>query len=205
MRYDHTYGPSKRKAESVSRIGDCEMRRAPTYSRHRFAWYVPAACALLSTGVRADVSDITNFVEYSPTFASAGQPTEPQFAEVKSAGFDRVIYIAFSNSGDALANEDEIVRGLGMDYVHVPVVWNEPTLTDFEIFSAVMQQSPEKKTLLHCQVNFRASAFSFLYRVIHEGVPIDEARAALASVWEPNETWQRFIADVLDAHGIAAD
>ena len=155
--------------------------------------------------VSAQLAEITNFREYSDRFASAGQPTESQLGEVQAAGFDRVIYIAFSNNGNALPNEDEIVRGLGMDYVHIPVVWASPTASDFETFAAIMRQSPDKKTLLHCQVNFRASAFSFLYRVIYEGVPVAEAKADMNAVWQPNETWRDFIFAVLETHGVSPD
>jgi hypothetical protein len=66
-----------------------------------------------------------------------------------------------------------------------------------------MQRDPGKKTLLHCQANFRASAFGFLYRVLHEGVPIAEAKAEMNAVWEPNETWRQLIFDVLAANGVS--
>ncbi len=153
----------------------------------------------------ADLADIRNFREYSPVFASAGQPTEAQLAEVSEAGFERVIYIAFADDGNALANEDTVVRNLGMSYVHIPVVWNAPTRADFETFAAVMGSAPDQKTLLHCQVNFRASAFSFLYRVIYQGVPVAAAKASMDTVWAPDETWRSLIFEVLQAHGFDPD
>ncbi len=159
----------------------------------------------LAAGARAELADIPNYREYSEQFASAGQPSEDQLAEVRDAGFERVVYIAFSNSGDALPEEDQIVRDLGMDYVHIPVVWNEPRADDFGSFAAIMQQAPDRKTLLHCQVNFRASAFSFLYRVLYEDVPVAEAKADMNSVWEPNEIWRDFIFGVLESHGVSPD
>jgi protein tyrosine phosphatase (PTP) superfamily phosphohydrolase (DUF442 family) len=151
------------------------------------------------------LDDIVNYREYSPTFASAGQPTEAQLTLVEDAGFERIVYIAFSTDGNAIANEDKIVRDLGMDYVQIPVVWSAPTVADFENFAAVMQQAPDMKTLLHCQVNMRASAFAFLYRVIHEDVPVGVAKADMNTVWQPNETWRELIFDVLDSHGISPD
>jgi protein tyrosine phosphatase (PTP) superfamily phosphohydrolase (DUF442 family) len=147
------------------------------------------------------LDEISSYREYSPIFSSAGQPTAEQFATIKEHGFERVVYIAFSTDGNALPNEDKIVKDLGMDYVHVPVVWNAPTAADFDAFAGVMRQAPDTKTLLHCQVNFRASAFSFLYRVIYEGVAVAEAKAAMNSVWQPNETWRDFIFEVLERHG----
>jgi protein tyrosine phosphatase (PTP) superfamily phosphohydrolase (DUF442 family) len=151
------------------------------------------------------VAEILNYREYSPLFASAGQPTEEQLQAVRDAGFERVIYIAFSNNQNALPNEDLIVKGLGMDYLHIPVDWNNPTKRDFYAFADAMQREPERKTLLHCQVNARATAFSFLYRVIHEDVPVAQAKQDMNSVWQPNETWKNLIFSVLEDNGKSAD
>ncbi len=59
--------------------------------------------------------------------------------------------------------------------------------------------------LVHCQVNMRASTFVFLYRVIHEDAPVQEAAAKLTGVWIPDGVWKRFIEDTLAAYGKKAD
>ncbi|MDX1404227.1 MAG: protein tyrosine phosphatase family protein [Woeseiaceae bacterium] len=148
-----------------------------------------------------ELSEISNFRQYSPTFASSGQPTKEQLGMLKDEGFERIIYIAFSNSGKAIAEEDVIVKELGMDYIHVPVIWDKPTAADFYAFAGSMQRDPERKTLLHCQVNYRASAFSFLYRVLYDDVPVAEAKAAMNTVWQPNETWRKLIFEILEDNG----
>ncbi len=56
------------------------------------------------------------------------------------------------------------------------------------------------KTLVHCQVNFRATVFVFLYRVVIEGVSIIEAKKDLDSAWIPNEDWFKFIHSVLKSY-----
>jgi protein tyrosine phosphatase (PTP) superfamily phosphohydrolase (DUF442 family) len=152
----------------------------------------------------ADLNEISNFREYSPVFASSGQPDEEQLSLIKSAGFERIIYIAFSSGGEAISNEDEIVKNLGMEYVHIPVVWDNPTAADFYAFADVMQRYPDKKSLLHCQVNFRASAFSFLYRVLYKDVDIATAKDDMNSVWQPNETWRELIFSILEENGESA-
>ena len=153
----------------------------------------------------AELADISNFREYSPVFASSGQPSAEELKLLHDAGYERIIYIAFTNSRDAIEAEDEIVKNLGMEYVHIPVIWEAPTSADFYAFADVMQRYPDKKSLLHCQVNFRASAFSFLYRVIFDGVPVAEAKSDMNSVWEPNDTWRMLIFDILEENGISAD
>ena len=151
----------------------------------------------------AELDGISNYREYSPVFASSGQPSAEQLKALQEAGFERVIYIAFTNSRDAIESEDEIVKELGMEYVHIPVVWDAPTVADFYAFADVMRRYPDKKSLLHCQVNYRASAFSFLYRVIYDGVPVADAKADMNSVWQPNETWRDLIFAVLTENNIS--
>ncbi len=154
-----------------------------------------------SPAIASELSDISNYREYSPTFSSSGQPTKDQLALLKDEGFERIVYIAFSNSRQALAGEDVVVKELGMDYVHIPVIWDAPTAADFYAFAGSIQRDATRKTLLHCQVNYRASAFSFLYRVLYEDVPVAEAKADMNSVWEPNETWRNLIFGILEENG----
>ncbi|MEX0738093.1 MAG: protein tyrosine phosphatase family protein [Pseudohongiella sp.] len=151
------------------------------------------------------LADVFNFRQYSDTFASAGQPTAEQFSKIRDAGYERVVYIAFTNNQNALANADQIVKGLGMDYIHIPVDWNNPTKRDFYAFADTMQREPDMKTLLHCQVNARATAFSFLYRVIYEDVPVAQAKADMNTVWQPNETWRDLIFAVLAENNISPE
>ena len=151
------------------------------------------------------LADITNFRQYSATFASSGQPTKDQFSAIAENGFERIVYIAFTNNTNALPDADQVVKGLGMEYMHIPVTWDNPLPADFYAFADSLRRDTDKKTLLHCQVNARATAFSFLYRVIYEGVDIAEAKADMNTVWQPNETWRDFIVAVLAENGMSSE
>ena len=148
------------------------------------------------------LAEIVNFRQYSATFASAGQPTREQFATIAENGFERVVYIAFTNNTNALPDADQVVKGLGMEYMQVPVDYQNPLPDEFYAFADAMERNKQKKTLLHCQVNYRATAFSFLYRVIFEDVALVEAKADMNTVWQPNEVWRDFIFDVLAQNDI---
>lgn len=165
-----------------------------------------ASLLLFAIGSEAQVVDeIRNFRSYSDVFASAGQPDQAQLAGLKEAGFERVIYIALSTSSGALAHEDKLVKELGMEYVHIPVAWSSPLPSDFTAFVALMTSDSQKKTLLHCQANFRASAFAFLYRVIYLGESIEAAKADMDSVWKPDLVWRDFIFATLRGASISPD
>ncbi len=155
--------------------------------------------------VAPSLEKIVNFRQYSENFASSGQPSAEQFAAIAEQGFERIVYIAFTNNQNALPDADQVVKGLGMEYMHVPVTFDNPLPDDFYAFSDSMQRNTDKKTLLHCQVNARATAFSFLYRVIHEEVSISEAKADMNTVWQPNEVWRDFIFEVLAQNDISPD
>ena len=159
--------------------------------------------AFFAANAAAELDDISNFREYSPTFASSGQPSQKELKALADAGYERIVYIAYSDHRNSLENEDRIVKDLGMEYVQIPVEWSAPTSNDFYMFAGALQRSPDTKTLLHCQVNFRASAFAFLYRVLHEGVSVAEAKRDMNSVWTPNETWRDLIFEVLEDNDIS--
>jgi protein tyrosine phosphatase (PTP) superfamily phosphohydrolase (DUF442 family) len=167
------------------------------------------ACALLFSAAALhaadDLSEIVNFREYSDLLSSSGQPSAEQLQAVSNAGFERVVFLAFSDHEHSLQHEDRIVKKLGMEYAQIPIDWEAPQKSDFYMFAGLMQRAPENRTLVHCQVNFRASAFSFLYRVLYEDIPVAEAKEDMNSVWVPNATWRQLIFDVLEENGVSPD
>ena len=145
---------------------------------------------------------LLNRIDYSPALTTSGQPTEAELALIASAGYDRVVFLAFSNHPKAVAHEDDIVRNLGLQFIHIPVEWDSPSPADFVAFAAVMQTHGSGRTLVHCEVNFRASVFGFLYQVLFTGADVEEAFSLMQSIWVPNDTWEAFIIRVMSERGI---
>jgi protein tyrosine phosphatase (PTP) superfamily phosphohydrolase (DUF442 family) len=158
----------------------------------------------------ADITDTTseralpllNKIEYSPSLTASGQPTAEALELAARSGYSRVIFLAFTNHQNALEHEDAIVKALDMEFIHIPVEWEDPSLADFDAFAAAMRVPTQQRTLLHCEVNFRASVFGFLYQVIYQGVPMGEAIALMHAIWIPNEVWEDFIVRVLSVNGL---
>ena len=46
-----------------------------------------------------------------------------------------------------------------------------------------------------------ASAFSFLYRVLYQNVPVAVAKADMNAVWQPDKTWRELIFTILKENG----
>ena len=145
---------------------------------------------------------LLNRIDYSPSLTTSGQPTEEELALIASAGYDRVIFLAFTNHPKAVVHEDDIARGLGLQFIHIPVEWDSPSPADFAAFVAVMQSYGSSRTLVHCEVNFRASVFGFLYQVLHERADLDETLSQMQSIWVPNDTWEAFIVRVMSKKGV---
>ncbi len=98
-----------------------------------------------------------------------------------------------------------LVARTGISYLNIPVDWHSPRYEDFELFSNVLRQSGSMRVLVHCQVNKRASVFTFLFRVVHDGAAPDRAWENVSAVWVPDEHWKDFARTVLKRHKIEYD
>ena len=110
-----------------------------------------------------------------------------------------VINLSKLNSPDALQNEQQVVQDLGLEYIHIPVEWDAPTIKDALRFFEVMNQHEDETIFIHCAANKRVSAFVFLYRVLCLGEEKSSAQNSLHQVWTPNPIWQAFINQMIVA------
>ena len=187
-----------------------KLTRGPFERRHIkdiFIVFLLSLCAVSLTS-RADIVQpngsglsLLNRIDYSRSLTTAGQPTEAELPLIAPAGFDRVIFLAYTNHPKAVAHEDDIVREQGLQFIHIPIEWESPSPADFAAFAAVMQTFTGGRTLVHCEVNFRASVFGFLYQVLYEGADVDDAMSLMQSIWVPNDTWEAFIVRVMSDKG----
>ena len=162
---------------------------------------IPARADAMSSD-EDNVLSLLNRIDYSPVLTTSGQPTEAELRLIASAGYDQIIFLAFTNHPRAVAHEDDIARALGLQFIHIPVEWDSPNPADFVAFAAVMQTHGSGRTLVHCEVNFRASVFGFLYQVLFAGADVDEALSQMQSIWVPNDTWEAFIVGVMSDEGV---
>jgi|GEM_PF-3385901 len=151
--------------------------------------------------------DPPNLAMLDERWSTAGQPSAAWLALLKQKGFDAVLYLAPSTVGDAVADEPEIVRGQGLVFVHVPVDFARPTLDDYRAFEAQLREwrAQNLKLLVHCQINMRASTFSFLYRVRNEGADPETAWAEVQKIWTPLGPWKALVQLLLAEQNIGFD
>lgn len=129
------------------------------------------------------LTGILNFLPIDERLATAGQPTQEQFARIGSAGYALVINLAPADSANAIPDEESVVIRNGMQYEHIPVDWQAPQLDDLRRFFEIMDRNRSRKVFVHCAMNLRVSSFVYLYRVLRENVPEPEAAVPLNEMW----------------------
>lgn len=143
-----------------------------------------------------------SFSEIDVRLCTSSQPTPEQLAQLGATGVRHVINLALPSSDHAVADEAARLTAQGISYVQIPVLWERPLAAQFTLFAQVLWAMREEAVLVHCACNVRASAFVFLYRVIHEAVPLEEAAALMHGIWRPDGLWREFISTQLAEHGL---
>ena len=148
------------------------------------------------------MKDIYNYQFLTENLSSSGMPTAEQVKDIADAGVQVIINLALKTSQGALENEDALVKSLGMKYIHIPVEWHAPTNQNLEDFFDLMDLHKNEKVHVHCQANYRASAFIMLYRVLHLDWKKEDAIPVMEKMWNPEDfpVWQKFIEDNLAKH-----
>ncbi len=181
------------------------MRTQPLFARWRRAtWPVLGALWLTVAGCAGDGPENgppVNFLQASDRIDTSGQPGRDWLGSAGAAGYGTVISLTPPGSDGTVADEGAILEAAGVNYINIPVDWGNPTAGDFDAFRAALAASAPDRALVHCQLNMRASAFTFLYRVIEEDADPQEAWTGVTDVWIPEGQWRRFIDDTLLRHG----
>ncbi len=138
------------------------------------------------------VRGIANYRWISGTIGSSGQPSEVELQAVARSGYQVVINLGLLGESYSLSDERGVVAALGLEYVHIPVVWEQPTQDDLERFFLAMDAHEGKKVFVHCAANMRVSAFLALYRVVRLGWPVEQAFREVRSMQFP-AVWLEFM------------
>ena len=140
------------------------------------------------------IGDIYNYLKVDDRIATSGQPSEQQFALIRDAGYVTVINLAPSSAlENSLADEDSLLEELGIEYIHIPVDFKNPTEEDFTKFVRSLESRAGQKVWVHCAANARVSAFVYRYRRSVLGEDEATASADLRKIWEPFGVWKAFI------------
>ena len=145
------------------------------------------------------MKDIFNYKFFHEKLSSSGMPTTEQMNAVAKASVQLVINLAPHDVQNAIPNEAELVESLGMQYINIPVNWGTPTKDGLNIFMNAMNANQDKKIHVHCEANFRASAFIAMYRILRLGWKAEDALEVMHTIWDEDAfpVWKMFIEDAI--------
>lgn len=136
---------------------------------------------------------VKNYLELTHRLSSSGQPDREDFKLIAKQGFQVVINLSMPDSNSALSDEGYLVTSTGMTYIHIPVPFDAPELSHLHAFFDAMGAFSAKQVWVHCALNYRASAFLYLYNRLVKKKTKEDARRYIFPDWEPNDTWSDFI------------
>jgi len=159
-----------------------------------------APLAILSSGCNSQEMDtahagpVMNYHRVNDRLVTGGHLIDGGLATLQAQGVEVVIDLR----DQPPAGEKERLAEHGITWINVPVEWRAPTAADFEKFSALMQENEGAHLMVQCAANYRASAMTYLYQVVVDGVPEEQAKRDLNVIWNPdeNETWRAYIAEI---------
>ena len=124
---------------------------------------------------------------------SSGQLSAADIEKLPNYKIQHVINIALPTSNPRLEREAELITGLGINYFHIPVTWENPEPEKLATFIALLTSLKGQPTWVHCAKNYRVSAFIYLFRKLHLQEQDEIANFPMKEIWQPNEVWAEFI------------
>lgn len=139
------------------------------------------------------MSKILNYIKINELISTSGQPKPEEFEYIANEGFEVIVNLAVSCSSNALENEDKIVTNLNMTYIHIPVNFENPNLSDLKLFLTILQSLESNKVWIHCAKNYRVSAFMYVYHKYILHTPFEQIDLSIFETWQPSLPWQELM------------
>lgn len=135
------------------------------------------------------MNEILNYIKINELISTSGKPTAEQLETLKEEGFEVIVNI----STDFFDNENKTVSKLGMTYIHIPVDFEEPKVSDLKLFLNIMQSLGANKVLVHCDKNYRVTSFMYVYHKYILKTPFEEIDLSMFDEWTPNEKYRELM------------
>jgi protein tyrosine phosphatase (PTP) superfamily phosphohydrolase (DUF442 family) len=134
-----------------------------------------------------------SYIKINELISTSGQPKIEELESIANEGFEVVINLAVLVTSNALENEDKIVSSLNMSYIHIPVDFENPKLSDLKLFLNILQALGANKVWIHCVKNYRVSAFMYVYHKYILRTPFEEIDLSIFDKWQPSLVWQELM------------
>ena len=139
------------------------------------------------------MNKILNYIKINELISTSGQPKIEELELIANEGFEVIINLAMTTTSNALENEDKIVSSLNMSYIHIPVDFENPKISDLKLFLNILQALGANKVWIHCAKNYRVSAFMYVYHKYILHTPFEEINLSIFDIWQPSLVWQELM------------
>lgn len=139
---------------------------------------------------------VMNYHRIDERLVTGGHVVGDGLAELKAQGVTVVIDLRDKPP----KGQKERLAEQGIEWINIPIEWDDPETIDFERFSEAMTAHQDDHVLVQCAANYRASAMTYLYRVVAEQAEEGDAEKDLYAVWTPseeNQQWTDYIEDIV--------
>jgi tyrosine-protein phosphatase SIW14 len=130
---------------------------------------------------RNDITGLTNFAQISDVLYRGAQPDEQGFSELRKMGIKTIINLRVVKINDKHSDVD-MMKGLGLQYVSIPVnTWN---LEDEDVvaFLKVATDPKNQPVFVHCRHGSdRTGAMVAVWRMYEQGWSRDDAINEMAN------------------------
>ena len=139
------------------------------------------------------MNKILNHIKINELISTSGQLKIEEFELIANEGFEVVINLAVPTTSNSLENEDKIVSNLNMSYIHIPVSFENPKISDLKLFLNILQSLGANKVWIHCAKNYRVSAFMYVYHKYILHTPFEQIDLSIFDMWQPSSVWQELM------------
>ena len=139
------------------------------------------------------MNKILNHIKINELISTSGQLKIEEFELIANEGFEVVINLAVPTTSNSLENEDKIVSNLNMSYIHIPVSFENPKISDLKLFLNILQSLGANKVWINCAKNYRVSAFIYVYHKYILHTPFEEIDLSIFNIWKPSLIWQELM------------
>lgn len=136
---------------------------------------------------------VKDFKQINNLIATSGQPTLDELKDIAELGYDTIINLSVPGSNLAIPHEGEIAIKNGMNYVHIPVLWQSPSSEQFKLFRSIMDSLRGKKVWIHCVGNVIAAYFVYTYLMMSPNLHNVKDAKSIIDMSTVNENWSKFI------------
>jgi len=176
----------------------------PNWSVAQLAGVLQISIAILlvsACSVNADISSARNFYQFEEQQLTSGQPEKAQLLSASAEGIEVVINLVPSTESIFNPDEAAILAAQGVEYFHTPVSWSSPKEDEIMRFIKAMDSVGDRKVLVHCWANARASALVHTHRMIQSTENQTAEYSELKRVWKEvagydldrNDVWKEVI------------